>query len=462
MSRRRSDDRWLRRTSGRRRSASPTDAEGSGRWSTRSVVELDPGRHPDGVAARSAEHARLDGDFEGPIRSGDGAPAVEEFFERRYGRESLYLPSARLGLYLLFRQWLRPGDRLLMSPINDDVVFFTVLAAGLVPVVAPVDPTSGNIDPTAIDEATWTRLRAILTTNLYGTSDRVDLLEERSRRHGLLLLEDAAHAFDSRDGGRRIGTFGKASVFSLNKFIGIPGGVVTFAQDGERDLFARRIAGELRRFPIFSHETVHRLGALLTSAGVPGRVTGWLGRTYERATPHRERRRGHRMRFTVPEVVHAQRAGGGLDAFNRWVRMDNPVYRAWPLHRSIQLTLHRLEAFDGGRQERLDGVRKLRELGYTAPDVLVPSDTALLRVPLFVRRREAVIARLARRGFTTHYVYDPPLDLYAPELVEALPSPPEARMWSRDVLPVNPLAADRFIALLRESPGLIDPVQDAS
>jgi hypothetical protein len=92
----------------------------------------------------------------------------------------------------------------------------------------------------------------------------------------------------------------------------------------------------------------------------------------------------------------------------------------------------------------------------------LPSDTALLRVPLFVRRREAVIARLAERGLTTHYVYDPPLDLYAPELVEALPSPPEARIWSRDVLPVNPLLADRFIALLRESPGLIDPIQDVS
>jgi hypothetical protein len=290
----------------------------------------------------------------------------------------------------------------------------------------------------------------------------MEILDEQARRHDVLLIEDAAHAFDSRVGGRRIGTFGKASVFSLNKFIGIPGGVVTFGQDGERDYFARRVAGELRRFPFFSDETVHRLGPLLTSAGVPRRVTGWLGRTYARATPHRERRRGYRMRFTVPEVVHAQNVGGGLDAFNRWVRMDNPAYRAWPFHRSIQLTLHRLEAFDGGRQERLDGVRKLRELGYTAPDVLVPSDTALLRVPLFVRRREAVIARLARRGFTTHYVYDPPLDLYAPELVEALPSPPEARMWSRDVLPVNPLAADRFIALLRESPGLIDPVQEAS
>src|SRR5207248_6047829 len=68
------------------------------------------------------------------------ARAIEDFFRRRYGREALYLPSGRVALYLAFREWLRPGDRVLMSPINDDVVFFVVLAAGLVPVLGPVDP----------------------------------------------------------------------------------------------------------------------------------------------------------------------------------------------------------------------------------------------------------------------------------------------------------------------------------
>src|SRR5687767_5843946 len=73
--------------------------------------------------------------------------AIEEFFRRRYGREALYLPSGRLGLYVAFREWLSPGDRLLMSPVTDDVVFFTVLAAGLVPVLGPIDPRTGNLDP---------------------------------------------------------------------------------------------------------------------------------------------------------------------------------------------------------------------------------------------------------------------------------------------------------------------------
>src|SRR3546814_13298982 len=48
--------------------------------------------------------------------------AIEDFFRARYGREALFLPSGRLALYLAFRQWLHPGDRVLMSPVTDDEI----------------------------------------------------------------------------------------------------------------------------------------------------------------------------------------------------------------------------------------------------------------------------------------------------------------------------------------------------
>src|SRR6266480_3466398 len=48
----------------------------------------------------------------------------------------------------------------------------------------------------------------------------------------------------------------------------------------------------------------------------------------------------------------------------------------------------------------------------------------------------------------------PPQHVYAPGLAQRLPSPSRAAVWSRDVLPVDPLLADRFLALLRQSPTL--------
>lgn len=386
--------------------------------------------------------------------------AIEEFFRRRYGREALFLPSGRLALYVAFREWLRPGDRLLMSPVNDDVVFFTVLAAGLRPVLGPIDPRTGNLDPAAIDEPTWAGLQAVMTTNLYGIPDRMDLLEERCRRHGLLLLEDACHALDSRFDGCRIGTFGPVAAHSLHKHFGTWGGVLTFSEAERRESLARRAAKEIRTRSV-APTAADLWRVMRMRRGASDRAPRWLAALHHRVRPGSQRP-GHRMAYAIEDVDRAHTEGRGLDSFDRWVRMDNPAYRSFPVRLTVRTALGRLETFEKDRHLRIAGARELLELGYTPPNVEVPRDIALLRAPLFVQEREYVIAQLAKRGLTTEYIYDPPLDLYAPGLAEGLPSPPSARMWSRDILPVNPLLADRFIALLRESPGLCKPSREGA
>lgn len=373
------------------------------------------------------------------------AQAIEAFFRRRFGRDALYLPSARLGLYLVFREWLRPGDRLLMSPVNCDVVLFTVLAAGLVPVLGPVDRRTGNLDPGAVDDATWETLDAVLTTNLYGVPDRMDVLQERCRRHGLLLVEDACHAFDSRFEGRRIGAFGDAAVFSLSKQVGGVGALVSVAEPRRRDALARRAARELR-YRSRPRAAAERIRALMSSVGASTRARRWLARQRDRLLRREGQRCGERLRYDPFEVSRARDEGGGLERFERWLQVDHPGYRTWPLRSSLRATLERLERFEADRGAWLAGASKLVETGYTLPGFRIPADSTLLRVPLFVRERERVRGSLGRRGLQIGYIYDPPLDLYAPSLTQALPSPSAARIWSRDVLPVDPLCAERFIA----------------
>ena len=381
------------------------------------------------------------------------ARAIEDFFRRRYGREALYLPSGRAALYLAFREWLRPGDRVLMSPVNDDVVFFVVLAAGLVPVLGPVDPRTGNLDATAIEGSTWTTLRAVLTTNLYGIPDRMDLLEERCRRHDLVLLEDAAHAIDSHCDGRRIGQFGVAAAYSLSKHLGVVGGVLTIAEAGRRQSLARQAAEEFRHRSLPA-AIAHRARSFLGTVG-------WLVRLRNRLAPRPRERAGYRMPHETTAVRQGQQEGGGFDRFDRWVRVDNHMYRTWPLRSARRAALRGLEALEENRRLRLAGARRLLASGLTPADLPVPSDTALFRVPLFVRNREQVRAHFAKSGLALDYIYDPPLDVYAPALTERLASPCSAAHWSRDVLPVDPLLAGRFLELLGESPGLCQPSMEA-
>ena len=91
--------------------------------------------------------------------SGHPEHDIEAILRDRIGRECLFVPSGRMALYLAFRTWLTPGDRLLMSPVTDDVIFFVALAAGLRPVMAPLARRDGNIQPEAVDLVRFERLR---------------------------------------------------------------------------------------------------------------------------------------------------------------------------------------------------------------------------------------------------------------------------------------------------------------
>jgi hypothetical protein len=388
------------------------------------------------------------------------ARAIEEFFRRRYSREALYLPSGRAALYLAFREWLQPGDRLLMSPVTDDVVFFVVLAAGLVPVLGPIDPQTGNLDVAAIPDSTWSQLRAVMTTNLYGVPDRADLLADRCQRHGLVLLEDAAHAFDSHCAGRRIGQFGDAAAFSLHKHLGVVGGVLLFPDSARRAALERHAAREIRQRPL--HLAIaHRARAAL-SAVARTRAGRGLARLRDRIVRPAAGRSGHRMAYDLATLQQLLEQGGGLDRLDRWVRVDDHLYRVWTLRHTRRLTLRQLSNWGEDRRRRLAGTARLLNSGLAGPMVRLPSDTALFRVPLFVKRREEVRDFFAKDGLALDYIYDPPLDVYAPELIQQIPSPRPALHWTRDILPVDPLFADRFVARLcasrRSSQPLVEPL----
>ena len=389
------------------------------------------------------------------------AQGIEEFFRRRYGREALYVPSGRLALYLAFREWLRSGDRILLSPVNDDVVFFTVLAAGLVPVLGPLDPATGNLDPSAVDDVTWSGLKAVMTTNLYGIPDRMDLLDDRCRRHGILLIEDACQALDSRFGDRRIGQISPVSAFSLTKHIDGVGGVLCFSEGDRKDPLARRAESEIHRRSVGrrARDGVRLLVRDATDRTGTRRPLAALRRRFHPAEQERE---GHRMPYDPAQVLRAREEGGGLDRFDRWVRVDNPNYMTEPLSREITKTLSQLKSLEDNRRRRLEGARKLLSLGLTPSSLRVAADIALFRVPLFVRQREHVLRHFAARGLELDYVYDPPLDRYAARaLAERIPSPDAARAWSRDVLPVDPLRADRFLSILKVSPGILSTLVES-
>jgi hypothetical protein len=374
--------------------------------------------------------------------SGHPERDIEAVLSDRTGRECLFVPSGRLALYLAFRTLLAPGDRLLMSPVTDDVVFFVALAAGLRPVIAPLSRRDGNIEPDAVEDATWSDVAGVLTTNLYGLPDPMAALQSRCRRHGVLLIEDAAHAIQSDCDGRPIGAFGDAAAFSLAKHVGGVGGILAFTDPARRPELLR-----LRDEITVPRPVVRRAG----EAARPT-VRSVLGALQLRRPILRSRemlglveRSGHRMPLRAQALRAAGATAPGLDRFEPWVRFDLHGYRMGHPPSSLRRTLARLRGLD--LDPRLEGVLRLQAHEAVAPAVADRPPQPLFRVPLLVENRDTLVADLRRRGIYVDYIYDPPLDDYATkDFAEPSPQQEAAGWWARHVLPVDPLDAGRVLA----------------
>ena len=87
---------------------------------------------------------------------------------------------------------------------------------GATPVFAEVIPETHLLDPAAVERAITPRTTAVMPVHLWGQACYPEEMAAIANRHNLRLIFDAAHAFACETGGRRIGGFGDAEVFSFH------------------------------------------------------------------------------------------------------------------------------------------------------------------------------------------------------------------------------------------------------
>lgn len=373
---------------------------------------------------------------------------IEAVLEARTGRECVFMPSGRFAVHLAFQLLLSPGDRILMSPLEDDTVFFGALAAGLRPVMAPLSTRDGNVCIDTIDEATWSTISAVLTGNTYGLPDRVVELSARCRQLGIPLIEDAAHALETDIDGQPIGSFGVVSAFSLSKHFPGRGGVLAV----DREVSRRDVARLRDRF-MLPRPTGNGAVGLARSSARARLETLRLTRGLDRARrlTHPVKPALWRMPLRAPLLERA-RSSGDLGQFDAWMGTGYPDYRMRPRSTYLKRTLGRLSDLGRDRTERTAGVLRLRALDAAAPAAREGDPLPLLRMPLLIEDRDAVALELRRRGINVFFVYAPPLEEYAgPEFCEPSPRPEAAQWWAAHVLPVDPYDAERVLDLVRQN-----------
>jgi dTDP-4-amino-4,6-dideoxygalactose transaminase len=149
----------------------------------------------------------------------NNGPLVQELERRlatRLGvRHCVAVCNGTLALQLCVRALGLSGEAILPS--------FTFVATahaleweGLVPVFADIHRDTHTIEPARVDELVTERTSLIVGVHLWGRPCDIEALTAIARARGMRLIFDAAHAFACTHGGRPIGGFGDAEIFSFH------------------------------------------------------------------------------------------------------------------------------------------------------------------------------------------------------------------------------------------------------
>jgi len=172
----------------------------------------------------------------GWISTGPRVGKFQDLFRAYIGcRHALALNSCTAGLHLaMLAAGLRPGDEVITSPMTFAATANAVIHAGARPVFVDIELPSMNIDPERIEAAITPKTRAIIPVHFAGRPCRMDAIMRIAREHGLIVIEDAAHATEAAYHGRKIGTIGDMTVFSFyvtKNLVTGEGGMITTDND---------------------------------------------------------------------------------------------------------------------------------------------------------------------------------------------------------------------------------------
>jgi len=148
---------------------------------------------------------------------GRDVEAFEGAFAKYCGAQhAVAVNSGTSALHLaLLAAGVGPGHEVITVPATFVATVASVLYTGATPVLVDVDPDSYTMDPGKIENAITSRTKAILPVHLYGQPADMDSILTITRKHGLVVIEDAAQAHGAEYKGRQVGSIGDLGCFSF-------------------------------------------------------------------------------------------------------------------------------------------------------------------------------------------------------------------------------------------------------
>jgi dTDP-4-amino-4,6-dideoxygalactose transaminase len=177
----------------------------------------------------------------GWLTTGERARAFEAAFAKLTGVEhAIAVSSCTAALHLALKLYgIGPGDEVLVPPTTFAATANVVVHLGARPVLCDIDPVTWTLDPADARARITSRTRAMVPVHLGGYPCAMHELMPIAREHGLVVIEDAAHAIETEVLGKHAGAVGDAGAFSFYPTKSITTGEGGMLVTNRSDLAAR-------------------------------------------------------------------------------------------------------------------------------------------------------------------------------------------------------------------------------
>ena len=194
---------------------------------------------------------------------GENINQVEKIACEKVGSEyAVALSSGTAALHLAVKlAGVKKGDKVFCSDMTFAATVNPVLYEGGVPVFIDTEYDTWNMDPVALEKAfeLYPDVKVVVVAHLYGTPGKIDEIRAVCKKHGAVIVEDAAESLGATYKGKQTGTFGDLGCISFNgnKIITGSSGGMLFTRTKEEINKARKWSTQSREnAPWYQHEEV--------------------------------------------------------------------------------------------------------------------------------------------------------------------------------------------------------------
>ncbi len=150
---------------------------------------------------------------------GDLYEGVPCSFAQKMGVDyGIFTSTGTAGLHaILMALGLKPGDEVIVPSMTFVRAVTPLNHLSLQPVIADIDPSTGNIDPISIEANITLKTKAVIVVHMWGVPADCERISEICKKHDIRMIEDFSHAHFSMYKNQFVGSFGDAAFASLQR-----------------------------------------------------------------------------------------------------------------------------------------------------------------------------------------------------------------------------------------------------